>query len=87
MYKSIFITIRKKYKTTLSLFDTATCSYLETMANIFNGNEDLRDVFLSLERKKDFVFLPGPGIVNLPKSIKECTGDLLEHNSLLGPFF
>jgi hypothetical protein len=32
-------------------------------------------------------WIPGPGGINLEKGIGSCTGDLLEHQSVLGPFF
>ena len=32
-------------------------------------------------------WIPGPGGINLTKGIGSCTGDLLEHNSVLGPLF
>lgn len=32
-------------------------------------------------------WIPGPNGINLEKGIGSCTGDLLEHHSVLGPFF
>ena len=32
-------------------------------------------------------WIPGPGGLNLAKGVGSCTGDMLEHASVMGPFF
>ena len=32
-------------------------------------------------------WIPGPGLINLEKGISACTGNLIEQNSTLGPYF
>jgi hypothetical protein len=46
----------------------------------------MKEIFIS-NREGGMAWIPGPGGINLEKGIGSCTGDLLEKNSVLGPFF
>lgn len=69
----------------LTIFDTAACSYLDILNTILNESDELKEVFIT-NRKTGMAWIPGPGGINLEKGIGSCTGDLLEKESVLGPF-
>lgn len=46
----------------------------------------MKELFIN-NRQGGMVWIPGPGGINLEKGIGSCTGDLLEKDSVLGPFF
>lgn len=56
------------------------------MSSILNESEEMKEIFVNLT-SHGAVWIPGPNGINLTKGIGSCTGDSLEHYSVLGPFF
>ena len=87
IYKFIFSSIRKKFQSPeLTIFDPNACKLMDVIANILNESDEMKEIFVQ-NRNVGEVWIPGPGGINLEKGIGSCTGDLLEHGSILGPFF
>jgi hypothetical protein len=84
VYTYIFIEIRNKFKSGLTLFESPT-NYIDILNSILSINDDFKDIFFRL-KDNNIPWIPGPGGINLEKGIGSCTGDLLEHQSVLGPF-
>lgn len=85
VYEFIFGSIRHKFHKELTVFDTNTTSFLDIMSSILNDSDEMKDIFVNL-KYQGAVWIPGPGGINLTKGIGSCTGDMLEHQSVLGPF-
>lgn len=55
------------------------------MTAIISDSDELKELFIKI-RPQGGAWIPGPGGISLEKGIGSCTGDLLEHHSVLGPF-
>jgi len=84
IYTCLFRRVRRQFQNQITIFDRCT-DYVEILTQILNYSEQMRDLFMDL--KGEAAWIPGPGGINLEKGIGSCTGDILEHNSVLGPFF
>ena len=84
IYSYIFVAIRQKFFT-LTLFDVPE-NFVDILNMMFSSSEKLKDIFLK-QRSAQMAWIPGPNCINLEKGIGSCTGDMLEYNSVLGPFF
>ena len=86
IYKYIFTSIRRSFKTELTIFDPHAAGYLDIISSIVNESDQLKELFIH-NKGDGMVWIPGPGGINLEKGIGSCTGDLLESSSVLGPYF
>ena len=86
IYQNIFGTIRHKFSKELTVFDVNTTNLLDIMSSILNDSDEIKEMFVNLTAH-GAVWIPGPNGINLTKGIGSCTGDNLEHQSVLGPFF
>ena len=82
----MFAEIRFRFTQGLTLFDPQSTTLIDILASILNDGDDLKELLVNT-RLKGVAWIPGPGGLNLTKGIGSCTGDLLEHQSVLGPFF
>lgn len=88
LYTGLFIKIRQRFTTKeFGLFDSHTINMLDIVNSILADNEDIREIVVSLRDNGRIAWIPGPNGINLEKGIGSCTGDLLEHVSIIGPFF
>jgi hypothetical protein len=63
-------------------------NYLDILNAILSESDEMKEWFITLEANGGRIaWIPGPGGISLTKGIGSCTGDLLEHSSILGPFF
>lgn len=86
IYEGVFGHIRNRFIKELTIFDPQPTALLETLSQILADSEELKDLFITT-RHQGIAWIPGPGGINLTKGIGSCTGDLLESQSMLGPFF
>ena len=77
IYKYIFTSMRRQYKTELTIFDVHAPGYLDILSAIINESDQMKELFVH-NRGDGMVWIPGPGGINLEKGIGSCTGDLLE---------
>jgi hypothetical protein len=78
MYSFIFSSIRAKYHSELTIFDSSAVGNLDILTNILNESDEMKEIFVGL-RTQGISWIPGPGGINLEKGIGSCTGDLLEN--------
>ncbi len=78
MYSFIFSSIRSKYQSELTIFDSTAVGNLDILTNILNESDEMKEIFVGL-RAQGISWIPGPGGINLEKGIGSCTGDLLEN--------
>ena len=85
IYNFIFKEIRNKFRSNMTIFDNCV-NLVDILNTICSQSDELREMFVRME-EKNTAWIPGPGFINLEKGIGSCTGNLLEHHSVLGPFF
>jgi hypothetical protein len=87
IYSYIFTRIRNKFLSNdLTVFDNGS-DLIDIVNAIISQNPSLKKLFVNLKTPDMANWIPGPGGINLEKGIGSCTGDLLENQSILGPFF
>jgi len=86
IYESVFGLIRNRFQKDLTLFDTQATTLLDILSQILADSDELKELFINT-RYQGVAWIPGPGGINLTKGIGSCTGDLLEQQSVLGPYF
>jgi len=86
LYDHIFTKIRANFQhSDFSIFDNAA-DQIDVLNNMFQAAPELKQQFMTLKTPDVAQWIPGPGGINLEKGIGSCTGDLLEYQSILGPF-
>lgn len=85
IYEQIFKEIRLKFLNEYTILDAQATSMLDILAAILGDSDELKEQFIKM-RPQGGAWIPGPNGINLEKGIGSCTGDLLENNSVLGPF-
>lgn len=86
IYESVFGLIRNRFQKDFTLFDTHATTLLDILSQILADSDELKELFINT-RYQGVAWIPGPGGINLTKGIGSCTGDLLEQQSVLGPYF
>ena len=87
IYRFVFTELREGYASgQLTIFDKETAGNLDILANIISESDEMKEIFLG-NRQKGMAWIPGPNGMNLEKGIGSCEGNMLESQSVLGPFF